>query len=788
MGKRRYIDNESEEKENKYDDSETRHLFDFEGEEVDSDEIDIEDDIINEDIISEEEIINDMNDNENDIINNNEDIKDMDYVYNEDDIITDEQLTKDLMAEQFIKQKIITTFIHFINTCADRKYIKKIKKMCSENKESLYVSYKDMDKEIPALIPLIINCTDEILLLFEHALNYVVRQHFPNYFMIKSRLHVRIEDVPVLETIRGLRNVHLNTLIRVGGVVTRRSGVFPLLSIVKYTCGQCKAVFGPFTVDREEHRPSSCLQCQARGPFMVNSSETIYKDFQKLTLQEVPGTVPPGRLPRSKEVLLFYDLIDCARPGEEVEITGVYKNSFSSALNIKNGFPVFFTVIEAISVNKRTDKISMTEEDIREVIKMSKHPNIKNIIINSIAPSIYGHNSLKRALALAMFGGQQKITNDHVVRGDINVLLMGDPGTAKSQFLRYVAATAHRAVLANGQGASAVGLTASVHKDAVTREWTLEGGALVLADKGVVCIDEFDKMNETDRTSIHEAMEQQSISISKAGIVATLHARCSVIAAANPTRGTYNSSLTFGQNVNLSDPIISRFDVLCVVRDTIEQASDAQMADFVINSHAESQKEEETNETKFNARKMIMSQDLLKKYILYARTNSFPVIKEIDMEKISKLYAELRRESLAAGSVPITVRHVESIVRMSEAFARMKLRNEVASEDIDQAISVCLDSFIGAQKYAVTKNLRRKFAKYIEGADGLDVYLFVLCELFKDKLKAIGEGRTLSASINDFEKRLHSRGLLPNLMFYTSNVFKNAGFVYDEAAKRIYRN
>lgn len=220
---------------------------------------------------------------------------------------------------------------------------------------------------------------------------------------------------------------------------------------------------------------------------------------------------------------------------------------------------------------------------------LARDERIRKRITKSIAPSIYGHEDIKTAIALSLFGGVSKdINHKHRIRGDINVLLLGDPGTAKSQFLKYVEKTAHRSVFATGQGASAVGLTASVRKDPVTREWTLEGGALVLADKGTCLIDEFDKMNDADRTSIHEAMEQQSISISKAGIVTTLQARCAIIAAANPIRGRYNPTIPFQQNVELTEPILSRFDVLCVVKDTVDPVMDELLARFVVGSHLRS--------------------------------------------------------------------------------------------------------------------------------------------------------------------------------------------------------
>jgi len=255
---------------------------------------------------------------------------------------------------------------------------------------------------------------------------------------------------------------------------------------------------------------------------------------------------------------------------------------------VKHGFPVFNTIIEANSVKRFGDDsvVELTDEDKKKIRALSKDPNISNLIFDSVAPSIYGHLFIKKAITLAMFGGVPKdIGGKHKIRGDINCLLLGDPGTAKSQFLKYVEQIFPRVVYTTGKGASAVGLTAGVHRDPITQEWTLEAGALVLADKGVCLIDEFDKMNDKDRTSIHEAMEQQTISISKAGINTSLQARCSVIAAANPLKGTYNQKLNFNDNVDLTAPILSRFDLLAVVKDDVDEDYDDALATFVINSH-----------------------------------------------------------------------------------------------------------------------------------------------------------------------------------------------------------
>ena len=597
------------------------------------------------------------------------------------------------------KRRIARDYQKFLTTFTDEQghsvYHARIKSMCAANQETLHVSYSHLIESNAFLAKLSANCPAPTLAIFDEATMRIVLQIFEEYDQIKPSIHVRITDFPSIDYIRDLRHNHLNTLVRVVGVVTRRSSVFPQLQVVKFDCARCGCLVGPFIQDmKEEIKITQCPNCDSKGPFRVNSSQTIYRNYQTITLQESPGSVPAGRLPRHKNVILLSDLIDSARPGELIEVTGIYRNNFSFQLNSKHGFPVFATLIEANYVKSGLGDesgvlSSLTEEDQSAIRKLAEDPLIGTRIIRSIAPSIYGHHDIKTAIALSLFGGQSKnVHGKHSIRGDINVLLLGDPGTAKSQFLKYVEKTALRAVFTTGQGASAVGLTASVRKDPTTREWTLEGGALVLADKGVCCIDEFDKMNETDRTSIHEAMEQQSISISKAGIIASLQARCAIIAAANPLRGRYNASLPFSQNVNLTEPILSRFDILCVVRDLVDPIADEHLARFVVGSHIRSSRNGQNCNTSIELADNLQSgstpiqpipQDLLKKYILYAKTKIRPELSQMDVDKISRLYADLRRESIASGSIPITVRHIESIVRMAESHARMHLRNNVRS-------------------------------------------------------------------------------------------------------------
>ncbi|KAF6088604.1 minichromosome maintenance complex component 2 [Phyllostomus discolor] len=434
-------------------------------------------------------------------------------------------------------------FKNFLRTHVDSHghnvFKERISDMCKENRESLVVNYEDLAAREHVLAYFLPEAPAEMLQIFNEAALEVVLAMYPKYDRITSRIHVRISHLPLVEELRSLRQLHLNQLIRTSGVVTSCTGVLPQLSMVKYNCNKCSFVLGPFCQSQnQEVKPGSCPECQSAGPFEVNMEETIYQNYQRIRIQESPGKVAAGRLPRSKDAILLADLVDSCKPGDEIELTGIYHNNYDGSLNTVNGFPVFATVILANHIAKKDNKVAMgelTDEDVKMITSLSKDQQIGEKIFASIAPSIYGHEDIKRGLALALFGGEPKNPGGkHKVRGDINVLLCGDPGTAKSQFLKYVEKVSSRAIFTTGQGASAVGLTAYVQRHPVSREWTLEAGALVLADRGVCLIDEFDKMNDQDRTSIHEAMEQQSISISKAGIVTSLQARCTVIAAANP--------------------------------------------------------------------------------------------------------------------------------------------------------------------------------------------------------------------------------------------------------------
>ncbi|KAK5650844.1 hypothetical protein RI129_001873 [Pyrocoelia pectoralis] len=699
------------------------------------------------------------------------------------------------------KTEIGNRFKNFIRTYVNAKgqyeYKDGIRKMCENNESSFVVEFPTLAREQHVLALFLPEAPTPMLEIFSKVAKEIVLSMYPSYERVTSEVHVRISELPLIEELSVLRKLHVNQLIRTVGVVSATTGILPQLSVVKYDCKKCGFILGPFVQTQDEEvQPGACPECHSMGPFMINMEQTIYRNYQRITLQEPPGTVPSGRVPRSKDCILLADLCDRCKPGDEVDVTGVYSINYTGSFNAEQGFPVFATVIignHLVVTDCKKIVQSLTDDDINTIIKMSKDHRIAERIIASIAPSIYGHDFIKRALTLALFGGEPKNPGrKHKVRGDINVLICGDPGTAKSQFLKCIEKISPRAIFTTGQGSSAVGLTAYVRRSPTDHEWMLEAGALVLADRGVCLIDEFDKMNDRDRTSIHEAMEQQSISISKAGIVTSLQARCSVIAAANPREGRYDGSVTFSENVNLSDPILSRFDILCVVKDEPDPVQDDLLAKFVISSHIRHHPSKANDASNFEFKdNLVIPQQILKKYIVYARENVHPKLRNMDQDKVANIYSQLRQESMETGSVPITARHIESIIRMSEAHARMHLREYVQDEDVNMAIRVMLESFVETQKYNVMKSMRQTFHRYLGfKKDHGELLLYILKQLMQDQRAFLsGTNAARSETIEIDEKDLMDKAKQLDIrdlkQFYKSKLFENNYFVYDPNRKVI---
>jgi len=580
-------------------------------------------------------------------------------------------------------------FREFIETYRDEegkiKYKEALKRVVLEKKRSLVVDFHDIIDFDQELASLLLDKPREYIPKFEKILKDMASAYAGREYTLNLRLSNLDETVKLRE----IRDIHVGKLIMIEGILVRITQVKERIKKAYFRCEACGTVFPVPQNDIYIVTPSACPnpECPKKtGPFtfLPDHPGNEYVNWQLMVVQERPEELPAGQLPRSIEVIVEDDLVDVARPGDKVTIVGIVEAKPDKIL--RKGSSSIFTIriyANNIEVSQKVlEEIDLEPEDVEKIQELSKDPWIHKRIIMSIAPSIYGHWDIKEAIALLLFGGVPKLLEDGTrIRGDIHVLIIGDPGTAKSQLLQYAARVAPRSVYTTGKGSTAAGLTAAVVRDKITGEFYLEAGALVIADGGVAVIDEIDKMRDEDRVAIHEAMEQQTVSIAKAGIVAKLNARCSVLAAGNPRYGRYLPNRTIAENINLPPSILSRFDLIFVLQDKPDPVHDRRLVRYILNVHKEADKI-----------KPEISIDLLKKYIVYARKTTTPKLTEEAKKIIENFFVDLR--SKAANNpemgVPITARQLEALVRMSEAHARMALRNVVLAEDAVEAVRIML--------------------------------------------------------------------------------------------------
>ncbi|KAF2276569.1 DNA replication licensing factor mcm5 [Westerdykella ornata] len=557
----------------------------------------------------------------------------------------------------------------------------------------------------------------EIIPLFEAALKICTQRIvYPSQKSIKLPEHQLLLHSSASElSIRDLTASHVSRLVRIPGIVIGASTLSSKATALAIRCRNCGhedilPVAGGFT---GVSLPRTCARTRTEGdnsekcpldPYFVLHERCQFIDQQVLKLQEAPDQVPVGELPR--HILISADryLANRVVPGTRCTIMGVFsiyqqkgsKRSQNAAVAIRNPY------IRAVGIHADVDHSTkgnavFTEEEEQEFLEMSRRPDLYETFANCIAPSIFGSKDIKKAIACLLMGGSKKILPDGMkLRGDINVLLLGDPGTAKSQLLKFVEKVAPIAIYTSGKGSSAAGLTASVQRDHNTREFYLEGGAMVLADGGVVCIDEFDKMRDEDRVAIHEAMEQQTISIAKAGITTILNSRTSVLAAANPIFGRYDDMKTPGENIDFQTTILSRFDMIFIVRDEHERGRDERIAKHVMGIAMGGRGVEEPIQAEIPIDKM-------KRYITYCRQKCAPRLSPEAAEKLSSHFVSIRKQvhasemdANARSSIPITVRQLEAIIRITEALAKLQLSPVADEKHVDEAIRLFLASTMDA--------------------------------------------------------------------------------------------
>lgn len=544
----------------------------------------------------------------------------------------------------------------------------------------IQVNFDEFSGHSPELAENLIDRPEETIQLLEVALEELE--------WAPSDARVRFDSIsPTQELfIRNIRSKHLGKMIGMEGIVRQASEVRPLVTNAKFECPSCGTLISVLQIDKKFKEPSRC-SCGRRGGFKEISKDMV--DAQVLTIEEASDNLSGGEQPKRMTIFLKEDLVDPrmemrTTPGSRVKIIGILKeiaiSSSSGAMLTR--FDLAVESNNVVPLDESFEDIDITEEDERVIREIAADPDLINTIVKSIAPSIWGHSEVKKALALQLFGGVKKTRSDGTkMRGDIHVLLVGDPGVAKSVMLGFISGVAPKARYVSGKSSTGAGLTATVVKDEILKGWGLEAGAMVLANKGIVCIDEFDKMDEEDRSTMHEAMEQQTVTISKATVQATLRAQTSVLAAANPKYGRFDPTQSIPKQVNLVASLLSRFDSIFIMRDIPSKDRDDSIAMHVLAEHKQ--------EVKHN----VIDKELIKKYISYSKQKYDPKLTDEAIEEMRSFYVGLRNQTQigdagANKAIPIGARQLEALVRLSEAHARMRLSKKVEKRDSKVAIDL----------------------------------------------------------------------------------------------------
>ncbi len=577
------------------------------------------------------------------------------------------------MAEKLKTEDLIAEAKNFFNY-----YKKEIGKSIRKGSNIISVDFNDLNSFSPNIANYLLENPEDILRILELAVSELELVNNP-------RLRFITLPETIFSRIRNIRAKHLNKFIWIEGIIRQASEVRPQVVNAKFECPSCGTIISVLQVEKKFREPTRC-SCGRKGHFKLISKEMV--DAQRIVIEESPESLIGGEQPRRMNIFLKEDLVEPkmeekTTPGSRVKIFGTLKE-ISISLQSGSLSTRFDLAIEAnniIPLTETYEELEISEEDERQIKELSVDSQLFEKMAQSIAPSIYGYDEIKQALVLQLFGGIRKKRSDGTFgRGDIHMLLVGDPGVAKSVLLKFISTIAPQGRYVVGKSATGAGLTATVVRDEFLKGWSLEAGAIVLSNKGILCIDELEKMDPTDRSAMHEALEQQTVTISKANVQASLRAETTVLAAANPKFGRFDPYQPIAQQIDITPTLLSRFDIIFMMKDLPDRAKDEAIATHVLLEHKES------------SSVYPIEPILFKKYIAYSRQNIIPELTDESIAEIKKFYVDLRNTGTTTESVvkpiPITARQLEALIRLSTAAAKVRLSNKIQKQDAKIAIDL----------------------------------------------------------------------------------------------------
>jgi replicative DNA helicase Mcm len=570
------------------------------------------------------------------------------------------------------------------------------------DKRSLRILFSDLDKFDPDFAEELLENPEQIL---EAAHAAMLELDLPMDVYLDGA-HVRITELPRHYKTRELRSDHIGKLLAIEGLVRTATEVRPKIVSAAFQCQRCgHTFFREQTGTKFEDQNLKCQNqaCDRGGPFKLLLAQSKFVDAQKIRVQESPEDLRGGAQPQTLDVELEDDLAGKIFPGDRVIVNGILKSYQRSTPQQGKStyFDLFHKGISVEMTEQEFEEIDISPEDEAIILEMSRDPEIYGRVRRSIAPSIFGYDDVKEALGLQLVSGFEKHLPDGArIRGDIHILLVGDPGIAKSQLLRYMTKISPRGIYTSGKSSTSAGLTATAVKDELgDGRWTIEAGALVLADKGIAAVDEMDKMDNEDKSALHEAMEQQTISVAKAGVMATLKSRCSLLAAANPKMGRFDKYEPISPQINLTPALMSRFDLIFVLTDDPDTKRDSAIAEHILKSNYagelatqmawNTQISQEDIDAALTVIKPEIDPELLRKYVAYARKKIFPTLTDEAKSYFMNYYVNLRTQGQDSSKpVPVTARQLEALIRLGEASARLRLSNKVTLEDAQRVVKI----------------------------------------------------------------------------------------------------